>query len=41
MMEMTTDYQVKTLLKMVLEILRGSENVEDAIQKIAGLLDEK
>lgn len=41
MTEAMTDYQFKALLKMVLEILRSSKSIEDAIAKISDLLEEK
>ena len=41
MTEAMTDYQFKALLKMVLEILRSSKDITDAINKITELLDEK
>ena len=41
MTEAMTEYQFKALLKMVLEILRSSKDITDAINKITELLDEK
>jgi len=41
MTEAMTDYQFKALLKMVLEILRSSKDIPEAIRKITELLDEK
>lgn len=41
MTEAMTDYQFKALLKMVLEILRSSKDITEAIGKITELLDEK
>ncbi len=41
MTEAMTDYQFKALLKMVLEILRSSKDITEAIKKITELLDEK
>ncbi|MDY2987725.1 MAG: hypothetical protein SOR77_08845 [Peptoniphilus sp.] len=38
--ENMTDFQFKTLLKMVLEILEGAENIEEAKQKVKALLEE-
>lgn len=40
MTEAMTDYQFKALLKMVLEILRSSKDITEAIKKITELLDE-
>ena len=36
-----TDYQFKTLLEMVSEILDGSEDLEEAKQKIRRLYDKQ
>ncbi|MGN0518053.1 MAG: hypothetical protein ACI4II_04955 [Acutalibacteraceae bacterium] len=41
MNEPMTDYQFKTILKMVLDILENSENIEEAREKVAKLLEEK
>ena len=41
MVEVMTDYQFKALLKMVLEILRSSKSIDDAIAKLTALLEEK
>lgn len=38
-MEEMTDRQMYTLLKMILEILDGCENLEQAKEKIKALLD--
>lgn len=38
--ENMTDYQFKKLLEMVLEILKGSESKEQAIEKIEALLNK-
>ena len=35
-----TDFQFKALLKMVLEILKSSKSIEDAIAKVEALVDE-
>ena len=37
----TTDFQFKTILKMVLDILEGSENIEEAKEKVKRLLEEE
>ena len=39
--EIMTDYQFKTILKMVLDILSSSKDIEDAKAKIEKLLQEK
>lgn len=41
MKEPMTDYQFKTILKMVLDILKSSKDIEEAILKIEKLLEEK
>ena len=38
MKEPMTDYQFKTILKMVLDILDSSKNIEEAKEKIEDLL---
>ena len=38
--EPMTDFQFKALLKMVLEILKSSKSIEDAIAKVEALVDE-
>lgn len=38
--EPMTDFQFKALLKMVLEILKSSKNIEEAIAKVEALVDE-
>ncbi len=40
MQENMTDYQFKKILEMVLEILKGSDNKEEAIKKIEALLNQ-
>ena len=35
-----TDFQFKALLKMVLEILKSSKSIEEAIAKVEALVDE-
>lgn len=35
-----TDYQFKKILQMVLEIIRGSDSIEEAEKKINALLNE-
>lgn len=40
-MEPMTDFQFKSLLRLVLEILKNSKNLEDAIEKIEKLLSEQ
>ena len=40
MSEPMTDFQLKGFLKMVLEILKGSESIEEARAKVEALLDE-
>lgn len=39
--EAMTDYQFKTILKMVLDILKGSQDIEDAAEKVEKLLKNK
>lgn len=41
MNEPMTDYQFKTLLKMVLDILDGSQNIEEATEKVKKLLSDE
>lgn len=41
MNENMTDYQFKTILKMVLDILKGSASIEEATKKVENLLEEK
>lgn len=41
MNEPMTDYQFKTILKMVLEILDNSDNIEEAREKIKKLLADE
>lgn len=38
--EPMTDFQFKALLKMVLEILKSSKSIEEAIAKVEALVDE-
>lgn len=38
--EPMTDFQFKALLKMVLEILKSSKSIEEAIAKVVALVDE-
>jgi hypothetical protein len=40
MEEIMTDYQFKKLLQMVLEIMKSSENLEEATCKIEALLEK-
>ena len=40
MEEQMTDYQFKKLLEMVIEILKGSKDKEEAIEKIEALLNQ-
>ena len=39
MEENMTDFQFKKILEMVLEILKGADNKEEAIKKIEALLE--
>ena len=39
-MEVMTDYQFKTILKMVLEILESCKDVEEAKEKVKALLEK-
>lgn len=41
MNELMTDYQFKTILKMILEILNTTSNIEEAREKVADLLDNE
>jgi hypothetical protein len=36
-----TDYQFKSIIKMVLKIMDGKENLEDAKKEVAELIDEE
>lgn len=36
-----TDYQFKTILKMILDILKSSKDIQDATQKVEEFLKEK
>lgn len=36
-----TDYQFKTLLKMVLDILKSSKNIEEATERVERFLKDK
>lgn len=40
MEESMTDYQFKTILKMVLDILKGSKDVAEATEKVEKLLED-
>lgn len=39
--EPMTDFQFRTILKMVLDILEGSKDIEEAKEKVKNLLEEK
>ena len=39
--ENMTDYQFETLLKMILEIVKGCETKEEAVNKIQELINNK
>lgn len=41
MEEIMTDYQFKTILKMVLDILESSKDIDDAREKVAKLIDNE
>ena len=41
MKEPMTDYQFKTILKMVLDILESSSSIEEAREKVKNLLHEE
>lgn len=41
MNDIMTDYQFKTILKMVLDILKSSQNIEEASKKVENLLEDK
>lgn len=41
MSDIMTDYQFKTLLKMFLDILKSSQNIEEASEKVENLLEDK
>lgn len=41
MNEPMTDFQFKTILKMVLDILKSSEDIDEAIEKVEKLLKEE
>ena len=40
MEEKMTDYQFKTLLRMILELLENSKDIPEAIEKVKALLDK-
>ncbi len=40
MQEPMTDYQFKTILKMVLDILKSSKSIEEATEKVEKLLED-
>jgi len=37
--EQMTDYQFKTFLRLILELLKGSKDLDEAIKKIENLLE--
>lgn len=39
--EIMTDFQFKTILKMVLDILKSSKDTDEAIEKVEKLLKEE
>lgn len=39
--EIMTDFQFKTILKMVLNILKSSKDIDEAIEKVEKLLKEE
>ena len=39
--ELMTDYQFKSLLKLVLEVLDSSETIEEAKEKIEKIIETK
>lgn len=39
--EPMTDYQFKTILKMVLDILKSSKDIEEATEKVEKLLNDE
>lgn len=41
MNEPMTDYQFKTILKMVLDILKSSKDIQEAIEKVEKLLKDE
>lgn len=41
MKEPMTDYQFKTILKMVLDILESCSSIEEAREKVKNLLNEE
>lgn len=41
MNDIMTDYQFKTILKMVLDTLKSSQNIEEASEKVENLLEDK
>lgn len=41
MEETMTDYQFKTILKMVLDILKNSKDIEEAAEKVDQLLKDE
>lgn len=41
MEDIMTDYQFKTLLKMVLDIMKRSESLDDAMSAVEELIDDK
>ena len=36
-----TDYQFKTILKMILDVLKGSESIEEATEKVEQFLKDR
>lgn len=41
MNESMTDYQFKTILKMILDILKSSSSLEEAQKKVENLIEDK
>lgn len=39
--EPMTDFQFKALLKMVLEIIKSSKDLDEAIEKVQALIDDE
>lgn len=39
--EKMTDFQFRTVLKMVLDIIKSSKNIEEATEKIEKLINER
>ncbi len=41
MEEVMTDFQFKAIIKMVLEMLKSSKDIQEAINKVSNLLEKE